>query len=50
MRFRASAFGLTALAVLVATGVVGAASTMVVRGHSAASAAAATRPRTRSIR
>ena len=42
MRFRLSIIGLVALAVLVAAGVVGAASTTVLRGHSAASASAAT--------
>ena len=42
MRFRIIAFGLAAVAVLVTTGVVGAGSTMVVRGHSVASASAAT--------
>ena len=50
MRFRILTLGLVALAVLVAAGVVGAASTTVLRGHSAASASAATRPRTRSTR
>ena len=42
MRFRILTLGLVALAVLVAAGVVGAASTTVLRGHSAASAGAAT--------
>ena len=42
MRFRILILGLVALAVLVAAGVVGAASTTVLRGHSAASASAAT--------
>ena len=42
MHFRMMALGLAAVAVLVTTGVVGAGSTMVVRGHSAASASAAT--------
>jgi primary-amine oxidase len=42
MRFRILTLGLVALAVLVAAGVVGAASTTVLRGHSAASASAAT--------
>ena len=42
MRFRMLILGLVALAVLVAAGVVGAASTTVLRGHSAASASAAT--------
>ena len=42
MRFRILTFGLVALAVLVTTGVVSAARTTVLRGHSAASASAAT--------
>ena len=42
MRFRMLILGLVALAVLVAAGVVGAASTTVLRGHSVASASAAT--------
>ena len=50
MRFKILILGLVALAVLVAAGLVGAASTTVFRGHSAASASSRQRPRTRSIR